>query len=88
MLKAKFTENGLEGMTIEYDDPMSGLRTCRTFSLRGSYVYELLSADKSIQMFEGLSSSGIPLLARNRNFHEVIRYEYRKMRKQLIREVS
>ena len=78
-MRTKFTAHGAGDITIEYDDVMSGLRQCRTFSLQGAYVYELLSVNTSQQVCEMLASRGNALMASAKNFDKVVRAEFKKM---------
>ena len=78
---AKFTSHGPESVTIEYTDNLSGLKSCRTFIKKASYVYELIGMNaRQHQTCAKLCSQGAALMcADGQDFTDVIRAEYRKM---------
>lgn len=82
MTKAKFTSHGADSVTIEYVDDFSGLKNCRTFIKKNSYVYELVGMNAhQHQVCENLSSQGPTLMCvEGQDFADKIRSEYRKMR--------
>ena len=78
-MRTQFTSHGDTAMTIAYDDVVTGMRQCRTFSLRGDRVQELLSSDVVHRVHESLAASGTPLLATADNFHAVLAAQFMMM---------
>ena len=77
-MKTKFSQDGQNRVTLEYDDFLSGERVTREFfcNPNGGYVRE-----NSGQVCAGLASRGVTLTAPDRaNLIDVIRREYRNMR--------
>lgn len=89
--RATFTTHGAGAVTIEYTDAETDIRESRTFVRQGRYIYELLGAtgSRQQQMCEGLTTRGVTLMADDdARFQEVIRREYKKMRRAALARVA
>ncbi len=78
--RAKFTSHAANACTVEYTDDF-GIKHARTFSVRGSYVYELVGhSGAEHQVCERLAHGGVTLMHRGGDLADRIRAEFRKMR--------
>lgn len=74
-----------ESVTVTYRDEFYGETVTRTFYVRGEfgYVREIMSGGRQdIQVCERLAGMGNTLLCSKKNLGQVIRREYRAMRRQ------
>lgn len=88
-MKTKITIDNAGFVTINYDDAFNGDRIARTFFCpdQGGYVREQDAAGRYPQVCERLGSMGNTLSASSRiQLAEVIRREYRAMRRAEARE--
>jgi hypothetical protein len=86
MTKARITTDG-NIVTLACDDEING-RQEREFFTLGAYVYERINAVKDRQVCDRLQSRGSTLMHHDRPLIDVIRREYRAMRRAEARDAA
>lgn len=75
--RAKYTIDQLGRVTLEYND------WSRTFTMNGSYVYEIMKDGQLQQVCDGLSYRGNTLtcIEKGQPLKELIKYEFDRLRR-------
>lgn len=81
MTKMQLTRRAAGAVVIEYDDELRDTRVTREFFVRGRYVYEDMGNGLDRQVCDRLQNRGTTLISDLDHLPDVIRREYRAMRR-------
>lgn len=80
MTRAKFTDHGIDGVTVTYVDDCD-IQQSRTFFARAGYVWEILRGGREQQVCARLQARGnTVMIGGQQQLIDIIRREYRAMR--------